>query len=271
MCNSKQSCYNVGSIESAADVSCSGDSSCYGVSITTINGNVTCSGSESCRYSSVGGSCKNVYCTSTRSCSDSTLSHIKKIYANGEYSAASTNISNVSFIYAYGARSLKNSQITQETGTIEVYLYGLYAGDGLFIDCQTGANCFIRCDGTGCNNVTLTCDGSCFVYCDDSHNIDCPNGYIGPTSSPSNTPTQALQYSTSTADTPLDTPTGIQIPTAFPTAKRSTTTEPVPLSSQDYGREYNETNATIANHSTKFGVDATFLSSTFVSLFVLVA
>ena len=109
----------------------------------------------------------------------------------------------------YGASS---ADFIVSAPTATFYFYGYYAGSGATIDCGTSSTCDIYCLGNGCDGLTLNCNGICSVDCDESMNIDCPNGYVGPTPGPTSYPTTAPividQPTKAPSNNPTESPIG---------------------------------------------------------------
>ena len=153
---------------------------------------VYCRNSYQCTYGELYGD--SIYCQGYIACafSDMYISDSGSIYCDSYVACAYTTISGSNGnrnIYGYGRNSLQNAEIQQENGTINIYLYGTLAGDGLDIYCRFGAVCNIFCESNGCSNSNIQeCSGQCNIDCDESGGVSCPNGYIEPTSSPTQFP-----------------------------------------------------------------------------------
>ena len=91
-----------------------------------------------------------------------------------------SNITAMKGFYLYGAYAAQNAILRAGDSAITIYSRGFDALNGAQIICMS--NCSIECHSNGCNNVTLTCDGSdsCNwdIICINALESDlCPNGY----------------------------------------------------------------------------------------------
>ena len=89
------------------------------------------------------------------------------LYCYGFRSCDSIILNGSPTIIGYGTLSLYNSIIKSNgNSTLEIQLYGLYAGYNTTIYCQSGHNCSLMCYGNGC-------EGNYFVYiCFSYTNVD---------------------------------------------------------------------------------------------------
>ena len=71
---------------------------------------------------------------------------------------------------------------------MQVYFYGQTGGSASNLICyDTDHTCYLYCNGNGCYNAQINStsgSGTWIVSCDEDGNINCPNGYIAPTSAP---------------------------------------------------------------------------------------
>eukprot|EP01083_Nonionella_stella_P130369 395640_1 len=165
-------------------VVCSADSACRSATIQSNRDIIIECSAYSCYHSTMTGSMNNgiVYCYGYSSCMFSTITSISTIICSGSYSCYDSNITS--------------------NGDMAVYFYGFqagYSGTSLFtsVTCSSGDQCHIICDGyESCGDIILTCDGDCFIECNED--TLCPNGWTAtptnnptsdPTSDPSNGPT----------------------------------------------------------------------------------
>ena len=191
-CNGYGGCYGIQSTLSvASSIFCNGDYSCAfndnGNGIVTNSGSIHCSGNYACTYAILDSGddiycdgdfgCRsaemdsddNIYCYGNFGCWYSTMEAADYIYAYSRYSARSSTITNTERILSYGFYSTSYADISSSgVDTLRVYLYGFYSGFSLDITCESGSDCYIYCDGNGCYNTDITCNGDCTISCDDN-------------------------------------------------------------------------------------------------------
>eukprot|EP01083_Nonionella_stella_P130371 395645_1 len=157
-------------------VVCSADSACRSATIQSNRDIIIECSAYSCYHSTMTGSMNNgiVYCYGYSSCMFSTITSISTIICSGSYSCYDSNITS--------------------NGDMAVYFYGFqagYSGTSLFtsVTCSSGDQCHIICDGyESCGDIILTCDGDCFIECNED--TLCPNGWTAtPTNNPTSDPT----------------------------------------------------------------------------------
>ena len=83
----------------------------------------------------------------------------------------------------YGNLATMNATLySPVNGTSVYYFYGAYSGYNTTIICDNHASCHIYCDGTGCNQLEMYCEGdgpgcNVTVDCDYAQKSDlCPDG-----------------------------------------------------------------------------------------------
>ena len=89
---------------------------------------------------------------------------------------------NVARVKAWGSFAFKNSFVysASENNMIEAEMYGFYSGYNSTIYCKPNHTCKIYCQSNGCENMNFICNfnqSHCFVSCDQSKGIICPNGW----------------------------------------------------------------------------------------------
>ena len=135
------------------------------------------------------------------------------------------------YVYVYGFQAAMNANFSVRTPTAYFNFFGFYAGRLATIDCQSSSTCYINCLGNGCDGLTLICSGTCVISCDESMNIDCPNGYVGPTPGPTYYPTFDPTKSPSDYPTPDPTARPTPRPTSNPTKRPTDLPSPFPTPS----------------------------------------
>ena len=189
------------------NIICSGWYTCYQTDISTLTGNsnMWCITTRSCYDSdisstigsSIGDYNSTVYCAGFQACAFSDIDSVSSLYATARSAASSSSIYGVANIYVYGGVApLDSAQIYSDgVGIMNIYFDSYDAGYNVFINCESGDKCFIRCLTTGaCSDSTkLNCMGLCVVDCGDS--LGCPE-VIAPTSAPTDLPTVSGMYCT---------------------------------------------------------------------------
>ena len=125
------------------NIFCDGEASCYGINQISSYNNSKINNN----YNSI----NQLYC-SLKSCK------------NIDY------IENIQNIYALSPFSIENSIIFSDNSSqsLNVYIYGYYAGFNASIFCLDNHECNIYCGTSGCINLWFYCDDSvsiCNVYC----------------------------------------------------------------------------------------------------------
>eukprot|EP01084_Bolivina_argentea_P098827 177655_1 len=162
---------------------CYGFGSCYASSISTDNP-IHCDGAHSCHAASID-SDESVFCRSIASCSGATLKSVSKLYCEGIASCSNADIETGGTVYSYGHYGTTGSTIygastvrgygyysllyaTVDSANVEkmsVKLFGVDAGYGANIVCQSGSTCTLTCKGGGCGETDFIClyGASCSV------------------------------------------------------------------------------------------------------------
>lgn len=123
---------------------------------------------------------------------------INYVYLYSEYSGnhAKFNLrgSSESFVEVYGYFGARNATFNVSSPTAQFKFCGFYAGSEATVNCGATSTCNITCCGNGCNGLTLNCANNNINECivDESTNIDCPNGYVGPTPQPAGGSTETV-------------------------------------------------------------------------------
>ena len=118
--------------------------------------------------------------------------------------------SSVANVYVYGYQAAYGASFIVKCPTAYFDFYGYYSGLTATVNCDTSSTCNIDCLANGCDGLTLICNGVCNVNCDESRNISCPVGYVGPTPKPTQSPTYnpTNRPTYSPIDNPTTSPTG---------------------------------------------------------------
>ena len=205
--------------DSSSDIACTGTTGCHSSTIVGTNANyaIECYGYYSCAYAkNITGigyiscrgaqSCANVRgsirqpttakyikCSGYWSCASSTIEDTGYLVGcDGEYACYSSNILGVPNVFVRGNwagyRATISSQNLYTGSTMTVNMYGYTSGYLSTLICYDSTHtCYLNCDGNGCWNAEINTtlgSGTWIVSCDEDSNIDCPNGYISPTSAP---------------------------------------------------------------------------------------
>eukprot|EP01083_Nonionella_stella_P154181 496483_1 len=176
---------------------CYGFGSCYGSSISSYN-STYCDGAYSCHTASIDSS-QSVFCRSIASCASATLKSTSlycegiascsyadieayTVYSYGHYGSADSVISGASTIRAYGYYSLLYSVVdSTNVPKMSVKLFGVDAGYGANIVCQSGSSCTVTCKGSGCLETDVIClnGASCSVSPEECLSDNSVNEYEG--------------------------------------------------------------------------------------------
>ena len=167
----------------------------------TQSNHVYCYGSYSCFKANIIANRYQyyiIYCYGLSSCAMIGSMYARGVYCSGELSCYGSNIS-TNILNCYGDQSCANTvayiedvfvgstsgarnSIFYSTKSGTYHFDGPQSGDNTTIICGNDHACTIHCDNSGCNNLSLICDGSCnlIILCsDDAEKSDiCPDGVI---------------------------------------------------------------------------------------------
>ena len=151
---------------------------CYDMNILQYNGSsssrgIECRGLRSCAYNDVVVTTGYIQCYSEQACSNSIINFTQPsgyLDCNGDRSCSNIILNGNSYQDNEFDANLAASNSTLYSGEnatdVNYYFYGGYSGYNTTIICQQGSQCNIYCSGTGCNQATVYCDGSCNVTID---------------------------------------------------------------------------------------------------------
>ena len=201
-CDEAHSCMSRNITNDDSDIECSGHYSCLDATLSTMtNGssNVVCHGAHSCvnamistqgnNYLLCGGlfSCQNaaiyhsgardVYCRGEGSCAGATINVTEEessVYCQGYEACANSTMYIDSLVNFAGVSSGRNGTFYSSSNYTEFYFRAMYSGENATIYCKNGAECFIRCFTTGCNNLNVLCASGNSTSC--ALTISCAEG-----------------------------------------------------------------------------------------------
>ena len=191
-CYGYHSCFEATiTVTGSSDILCYGSYSCYkaiALSVETTSGDydIDCWGLFSCAFvDTIYSYDGDIDCFGESSCFQSNLEigtsgDFDIINIQGDHGGAQATLTGGYYHYARGSYSLQNATVYGTFDNCEFSVYGHNAGYGANIICGDGLTCNIHCGGNSCNNMTITCDGSCTlnIDCTSAERSDnCPNGY----------------------------------------------------------------------------------------------
>ena len=191
-CYGYHSCFEATiTVSGSSDISCYGSYSCYkavDLSIDTTSGDydIDCWGLFSCAFvDTMYNYDGDIECMGELSCYQSNLeigTNGGQDYLNvqGDHAAAQSTLTGGYHNQAMGSYSWQNATVYGIFDSSNFNLFGHNAGYGATIICGSGLTCNINCRGNGCNDIALTCDGSCTlnIDCTSAEKSDnCPTGY----------------------------------------------------------------------------------------------
>ena len=226
--------YNV-----TGNVYCVSYYSCYGANIREVKGNAYIIGYQSLYggilSNSIHIAMDKVFIIGEEAArGGATISNVNRLYASGLRVLWYASISGIRKLYINGTDGLSYSTIVTEinddnVSRDDVFMY--IAGNNYYgynVHCSVNDTCYIICQTIdACSQMTLYCQGLCYVSCD-NNNTGCPNTgsgnwyFIGnvsePTASPTPLPT-SLNYTTRYPETtqqlqPETTDVGIKFTTS---------------------------------------------------------
>ena len=169
---------------SSSNVNCYGARSCVNGTISRIStkGNLICGGLFSCEnavisYNAPYDKSKGVYCRAEGSCIGANMTTTGKdslVSCQGYQACVNTTIYIDNVIRFDGVSSGKNALVYSTSEYTQFYFRGMYSGDNATIYCKNGAECYIRCFTTGCNNLNVICASGSSINC--TLTISCAEG-----------------------------------------------------------------------------------------------
>lgn len=235
------------------DLYCISHSACYVAKIEGISGNVFGFGYRSMREISITNSkfainpvIEKIYAIGYQTGRLMQVYNVKSLYATGHEVLVSADIIGIRNLYVNGTDALKRSSIItglsiNDNNTIANYTSTVVLDIGgtnqitYDVVCSAGDECLIYCRlNTSCTNMVLKCNGVCYLNCDNSGYIQCPNDISGngtwgfenpihmyiPTVNPPVTPTESANLTET--ETPTTGPTDVTIsPSVEPSAELS--------------------------------------------------
>eukprot|EP01084_Bolivina_argentea_P290948 499941_1 len=174
-------------------ICCRGRSACSYSKITynsAISPSVICSGAWSCTSTEVISDSNNliIECSGYYSCNEISILIYNGfgdyLYCYGAGACNEGNIRGISNVHCTGMHGCQHANISSFGNDLTVLLTGVISGVWSIITCNSGDYCNILCKADdSCYEMTLICDGTCFVECD--QDTQCPNGWTAtPTTAP---------------------------------------------------------------------------------------
>eukprot|EP01083_Nonionella_stella_P030600 83878_1 len=160
---------------------------------------IVCSGKESCLYSNINISSNDspVFCEGYGSCRETNITTSGKIYCNGFYACPFSFFYGASHVYCAGWLSCPVLHVSSNGADLQLYLTGYNVVNSGTVICSESDHCSIFCYGQStCGLLTLICDGTCSVSCDEDS--ACPIGWV------SGTPTETATANPSASPFPID-------------------------------------------------------------------
>eukprot|EP01084_Bolivina_argentea_P162958 283539_1 len=181
-CTGYFGCYDA-DITSTSFCNCDGNYGCYDAEIEMESGVLSCDGDYGCYRAHIVNGDSYTYCRGSYGCYNADIWGYY-IQLSGQYAGYGTSITLYSdtettgYYYAYGYYGAGYGDVASgDMTTVYIYLYGYYSGYNTYIDCESGATCYIYCAGNGCYETEIFTFGTGSVTVSCATATSCPSEF----------------------------------------------------------------------------------------------